>query len=136
MRRRLFGWEIQQWSNFLASLKGFVVCDFFKDLFVWKGYPSGRYSVNLYCKSVLRPSIMDKQFWKCVWMGCAPPKVEVFCWQLMRGRIATKDQLLKKGLLDGNLDICTFCKADSESIGHLFFLYAFSWQIWMHWCFI
>ena len=60
MRRRLFGWELQQWSDLLSILKGFVVCDSFKDSLVWKGSSSEKYSVNLYCKSVLRPALMDK----------------------------------------------------------------------------
>ena len=44
--------------------------------------PSGKYSVNLFCKFVLHSPNKDNEFWKFVWMGLAPPKVEVFCWQL------------------------------------------------------
>ena len=80
LRRKLFGWELQQWSNLLSTLKRFVVYDSFKDSFVWKGSPSGKYSVNLYCKLVFRPTNMDKEIWKFVWMGFAPSKVEVFYW--------------------------------------------------------
>ena len=58
-------------------------------------------------------------------MGFAPLKVEVFCWQLLRGRIAIKEQLARKGLLDWNLALCTFCKAKCESIGHYSFLAPF-----------
>ena len=100
LRRRLFGWELQQWSNLLSTLKRFVVYDSFKDFFVWKGSPSGKYSVNLYFKFVLRPTNMNKEIWKFVWMGFAPPKVKVFCWQLMKDRIAIKEQLARRRLLD------------------------------------
>ncbi|XWS32576.1 hypothetical protein CRYUN_Cryun22dG0001300 [Craigia yunnanensis] len=126
LRRRLFGWEFQQWLDLLSTLKGIEVCDSLKDSFVWKGSLSGKYSVNLYCKSVSRSSNMDREIWKSVWMGLAPPKVEAFCWQLMRGRIATKDQLACRGLLDWSRAVCTFCKSVCESSRHLFFACSFT----------
>ena len=129
MQRRLFGWELQQWSAFISLLEGYAVCDSFKDFFVWESSISEKYSVNLYCESMLGPPIMDKEFWKLVWMGFAPSKVEVFCWQLMKGRIAVKEQLARRGLLDLNLALCTFCKEECESIGHLFFSCSSSWKI-------
>ena len=134
LRRRLFGWELQQWSDLTLLLKEYVVCDSFKDSFVWKGSTNGKFSVGLYCKSVLCSDNMDRGVWKFVWKGFAPSKVEVFCWQLFRGRIAVKDQLACRGLIDRNLALCTFCKVKIESIGHLFFACSYSWLIWTH-CF-
>ena len=134
LRRRLFGWELHQWSELLSFLKGFVVCDKVKDSLIWKGSTSGRYSANLYAKSVLCSSPSYEEFWKLVWVGLAPPKVEVFCWQLMQGRIATKDQLARRGVMDWNLAVCTFCNAERESVSHLFFSCFISWKIWMYVC--
>ena len=31
LRRSLFGWELQQWSDFISLLMEYVVYDFFKD---------------------------------------------------------------------------------------------------------
>ena len=133
MRRRLFGWEHQQWSDLISLLKEFVACDAFKDSLVWKGSTSGRFSINLYCKSVHHSDNTVSDVWKSIWKGFAPPKVEVFCWQLLRGRVAVKEQLVCRGLLDRNLALCTFCKVEYESIGHLFFACPFSWKIWTQW---
>ena len=36
LRKRLFGWELQQWSYLLSTSKGFAICGSFKDFFVWK----------------------------------------------------------------------------------------------------
>ena len=63
-----------------------------------------------------------------------PPKVEVFCWQLMRGKTAVKEQIAKKGLLDWEAVVCTFCRTETETIGHLFFFCRCSWDVWMN-CF-
>ena len=53
LRRRLFGWELQQWYDVCSLLKGFVVRDNLKDSLIWKGSTSGMYSAKQYCKSVL-----------------------------------------------------------------------------------
>ena len=58
----------------------------------------------------------------------------MFCWQLLRGRTAVKEQLVCRGLLDQNLTFCTFYKVKYELIGHLFFACSFSWKLWTH-CF-
>ncbi|KAK1572473.1 hypothetical protein Q3G72_033082 [Acer saccharum] len=34
-----------------------------------------------------------------LWKGLCPPKVEIFVWQLQRGRISVKDVLVRRGLL-------------------------------------
>ncbi|XWS42552.1 hypothetical protein CRYUN_Cryun16bG0024100 [Craigia yunnanensis] len=104
--RRLFGWELHQWSDLCSILKGIEVCNTLKDSFIWKGSTSGRYSASLYCKSVLHSDAADAKLWKLVWASLAPPKVKVFCWQLIRGRIATKDQLVRRELMGRTLAVC------------------------------
>ena len=134
LRRRLFGWEINQWEVLCTTLKEFGISESLKDSLIWKGTPSGRYSANQFCKDVIKSKSSNSKWWKIVWSGLAPPKVEVFCWQLMRGRIAVKEQLARRGLVDWNIAVCTFCKAEIESVVHLFFACRFSWLIWMHYC--
>ncbi|EOY31783.1 Uncharacterized protein TCM_038911 [Theobroma cacao] len=36
---------------------------------------------------------------KLIWTGLAPYKIEIFCWQLLQGRLAVEDVLVKKGIL-------------------------------------
>ena len=136
LRRRLFGWKLHQWSNLCSILKGFTVSDSLKDSFIQKGSTNGRYSTSLHCKSVLNSEFANTELWKLVWTGLAPPKVEVFCWQLMRRKIVTKDQLARKWLMDRNLVVCAFCNKETESVDHLFFSCQFLWKIWMHYYFI
>ncbi|XWS40005.1 hypothetical protein CRYUN_Cryun18bG0103100 [Craigia yunnanensis] len=91
LRRRLFGWELHQWHVLCSFLKGFVIYDSLKDEFIWKGSTSAVYSVNHFCKAVLKTESSVSELWSLIWSGLAPPKVEVFCWQVMRGRIAMKE---------------------------------------------
>ena len=131
LRRRLFDWEINQWEVLCAILKEFGICESLNDSLIWKRTPNGRYSTNQFYKDVTKSESLNLEWWKLVWSGLASPKVEVFCWQLMRGRITVKEQLARRGLVDWNIAGCTFCKAETESMVHLFFSYRFSWSIWM-----
>ena len=113
-----------------------MVCDNLKDLLIWKGATNGIYSAKQFRKDVLCKDTYNKELWKSVWVSLAPPKVEIFCWQLMRGRIAVKEQLARRGLLDWDKVVCTFCRAEVETIGHLFFSCKPSWMVWIYfYCF-
>ncbi|XVF31954.1 hypothetical protein REPUB_Repub17cG0039700 [Reevesia pubescens] len=73
-------------------------------------------------------------YWKDLWSGVAPPKVEVFCWQLMFKRITVKEELAKKTVLFWNAASCLVCSCANESVEHLFFVCYDSWKVWMYFC--
>ena len=58
-----------------------------------------------------------------VWIGLASPKVEVFCWQLMRGRIATRDLIASRGMMDWNLAVCVFYEMEKELMSLILFMH-------------
>ena len=91
LRRRLFRWELNRWDDFCVILKGFIMCESLKDSLIWKRTSSGQYSTNQFCKYVIKSGSSNLEWWKLVWLKLAPPEVEVFCWQLMKGRIAMKE---------------------------------------------
>ncbi|XVF77054.1 hypothetical protein PTKIN_Ptkin14bG0009100 [Pterospermum kingtungense] len=64
----------------------------------------------------------------------APPKVEFFCWQVFKGRLAAKECLFSRGLLNINDLNCAFCMKERESVTHLFPHCDFSWKVWNLWC--
>ena len=45
-----------------------------------------------------------------------------------------KEQLFRRGLMDWDTASCSFCKAELETIGHLFFSCKSTWKVWMHCC--
>ncbi|XVF79235.1 hypothetical protein PTKIN_Ptkin14bG0204400 [Pterospermum kingtungense] len=69
-----------------------------------------------------------------LWSGLVPPKVESFCWQLLKGRVAVKDNLVARNVIHSSEAICSFCGCPGESINHIFFSCYGSWCIWTHWC--
>ena len=65
-----------------------------------------------------------------IWFGHCPPKVEMFVWQLIHGRILVKEVLLIFGVQLVDDLLCPLCAEKMESIDHLFLLCGWAWNIW------
>ena len=65
-----------------------------------------------------------------VWMNLVPPKVEIFMWLALLGRVNTREMLCKRGILQENQNIYTFCSTHSESLDHILMNCRFSWEVW------
>jgi hypothetical protein len=55
-----------------------------------------------------------------------PPKIQLFLWLMSNNKLATVDNLNKKGM--NKPSYCRFC--DEESIRHLFFEFVVARRIW------
>jgi hypothetical protein len=53
-----------------------------------------------------------------IWKIGVPPKVQLFLWLVSHNKLATVDNLNKRGF--SKLEQCSFC-AEKESITHIFF---------------
>ncbi|XP_058750082.1 uncharacterized protein LOC131623073 [Vicia villosa] len=70
-----------------------------------------------------------------IWRTQVPSKVQVFGWKCIQDRIATRDQLEKRGVQSNNMsNLCSLCNGDSESILHLFMLCPFVKSVWQQVC--
>ncbi|GAU34591.1 hypothetical protein TSUD_15060 [Trifolium subterraneum] len=66
-----------------------------------------------------------------LWESLAPSKVIVFSWQLLFGRIPTRVNLAKRGIVEhGYNSFCVLCPWSLECEGHLFGWCAFASTIW------
>ncbi|KAK2647555.1 hypothetical protein Ddye_015044 [Dipteronia dyeriana] len=69
------------------------------------------------------------RFWKGG-EGICPPKVEVFAWQLSRGRVLVKSVVQAFGFIQNLSLLCPLCNVGIESVDHLFLLFPWSWKLW------
>ena len=67
-----------------------------------------------------------------VWKGLCPPKVELFLWQLLRGRVMVREVLRRFGVVLNGDSGCPLCNDPIESVDHLFLLCPWSWGLWMY----
>jgi hypothetical protein len=114
--RRSFGLaETVEWENLCRIFDLNPVLEG-EDEVRWALEPSGEYSTNsMYCKLSQGGAIAH---FKEVWRNRVPPKIRVFLWQLIRGRLPAGDQLVKRrGPSNGS---CAFC-GEWETCDHIFF---------------
>ncbi|GMJ10130.1 hypothetical protein like AT4G29090 [Hibiscus trionum] len=131
LRRPLFGWEIAQWDEFLATINSLNSDGYENDCLIWKGTGDGQFSVGSFYKLIENENPTDN-FWKIsVWNGLAPPRVEFFLWQVICNRLAVKSELLKRGIGAVDSSGCPLCNTANESVTHLFLACEASWKLWM-----
>lgn len=68
---------------------------------------------------------------KQVWMTKVPSKIKFFVWKVLLGRIPTREQLAKRGMIHNSHEkIYACCFKGNESLSHLFFGYRVSKKVW------
>jgi hypothetical protein len=125
-RRTLFAWEEDQYREFLDIITLFSPT-VQQDRWLWLGDDLQGFTVNSaylllvveYNPPVVRDATLDLVF-KYLWKCGAPSKVCTFAWQLLLDRIQTKDNLLKRRIIQVQQGQCVLCGQVSESALHLF----------------
>ncbi|KAK8511783.1 hypothetical protein V6N12_000824 [Hibiscus sabdariffa] len=134
LRRGLFDRELPYWQEFMSRLNTFQSSVSGHDWVRWLGSSDGSFSVKSLKKLVIGP-LPPSNFWDdFVWIGFAPPKVELFVWLVMLERISVKVELVKRGVVLSGSSLCVFCQEFPESTDHLLFTCHFSWKLWMSFC--
>jgi hypothetical protein len=135
-RRNLFVWEEVQYRDFLDAIETFVPSDQV-DRWLWMGDDLYGFSANsaylslviesnpfLVCDLVMK--FVLNYLWKCG----APSKVSAFSWQLLLDRIQTKDNLVKRCIIDAQQGQCDRCMLGPETALQLFLHCDYAARIW------
>ena len=95
----------------------------FLDVLSWTHTSNGLFSVSSFRKCLEVNNASAHTVFEFLWQGLCPPKVEVFVWQLLRGRVLVREVLLKFGVaIQTGSASCPLCEIGSESIDHIFLL--------------
>ncbi|KAJ6808603.1 uncharacterized protein M6B38_164560 [Iris pallida] len=68
-----------------------------------------------------------------IWGKGVARKMQLCAYRLLRGRLMTRDRLLRFGKQISDAK-CVLCNAEDESLGHLFFGCSVTWHIWTEQC--
>ena len=99
-----------------------------EDSMGWIFNSDGRFSISSFRSALEEQDVAIQASDMLPWKGLTPPKVELFLWQLLKGRVMVGNVLKRFGL---SLAMrCLFCKADKESLSHVFLHCPWSWKIW------
>ncbi|KAI9161242.1 hypothetical protein LWI28_015677 [Acer negundo] len=93
LRRSLFGLEEEQWKCFLTTLDSVKIRNRIEDTIAWSFNPKGVFSVSSFRKCLESSPTNYQCNTKLIWNGFCPPKVDVFVWNLLKGRTLVKDVL-------------------------------------------
>ncbi|KAK2412461.1 hypothetical protein QL285_047651 [Trifolium repens] len=66
-----------------------------------------------------------------VWRSSAPSKVIVFSWQALIGRLPTRSNLCRRGVVLVRGSSCVFCGLFDEVENHLFASCPWAWIVWL-----
>lgn len=92
---------------------------------------NGAYSVKSFCLEANKCEATNSDCHNCfVWLGLAPPKVEVFTWLAVLGKLNTRDFLSRIGIVPIEENICPFCRDAEETIEHIFIQCSLIWGVW------
>ncbi|KAJ6840114.1 uncharacterized protein M6B38_312750 [Iris pallida] len=68
-----------------------------------------------------------------IWGKGVARKMQLCAYRLLRGRLMTRDRLLRFGMQIPDAK-CVLCNVEDESMGHLFFVCPVTWHIWTEQC--
>jgi hypothetical protein len=136
-RRRLLTWEEESVRECYALLLNIVLQDNVCDTWRWLLDPINGYSVKESYRFLTLSGInMDRDLVDDVWLNHVPSKVSLMAWRLLRNRLPTRDNLIRRRVLHLDASTCVRGCGESETTLHLFLLCDFSNGLWMevrHW---
>ena len=137
-RRRLLAWEEESVRECSMLLLNVVLQDTIEDTWRWCLDPIHGYSVSgVYRFLTTSGDLAGRSQVIDVWHKSIPSKVSVFVWRLLRNRLPTKDNLVRRGVLRHTEAVCVSGCGSSETTTHLFMdcnvfgsLWSYVW-IWL-----
>lgn len=107
-----------------------------EDQWVWTADSSVIFSVSSAYRVILdlQYPLQHSTFFSVIWKLKVPPKIKFFIWRIALNRVATRDNLRKRGILITDDEYkCPFCSLVEQSISHLLFQCPCSSLIWSQW---
>ncbi|KAK3180238.1 hypothetical protein Dsin_000127 [Dipteronia sinensis] len=130
LHRSLFDWEKDQWHVFMCLLDAVTIRNSIPDTLVWSFRSDGKFSVGSFQYQLEDNNINNQLDHKFIWQGCCPPKIKIFMWQVLRGRIMVRQVLHNFGIFPDTSVVCVLCNNKMKTIDHLFLLCPWAWKLW------
>ena len=106
-RRRLFAWKKEKVRELCLLLRNVTLQVDKEDRWLWNFEKSSAYSLHsAYNFQSAQPVVDTPIDVNMLWQKHIPLKVVVFVWRLFHNRLPTKDNLLRRNVLDNNSCLC------------------------------
>jgi hypothetical protein len=136
-RRRLLACEEDSITEFSSLLSNVVLQESSFDRRRWTLDPINGYSVKgTYKFLTMSDTTLENDLYDAAWLKQVPLKVSVFVWRLLRNRLPTKDNLLRRRVLHHDDIHCIGGCGHPETMDHLFFrcdIFVSLWYLVYQW---
>lgn len=125
-----------EWSSLQGLMKNIFLSSSSTDSFAWTPHKAGLFSVKSISLELAKSSCNPQARicnWKRVWKGLVPPRIEVFLWQALLGKISTRTKLAHLQIISHEDTECPLCKNAPEDSDHLLLHCPFSRDLWYWW---
>ena len=125
-------WEHE---SLLCLLTNVFLCKDSSDCRIWKPDSAGSFSSRSFYQEIDSSSAAQSSC-ASVWMGLGPPRVESFCWMVVRGKISITDNL-RRGLESMDISYVLPMQEGDGSVDHLSIhchVISFIWRYFLKAC--
>jgi len=131
-RRRLLAWEEERVREYCDILSNIVLQPTHSDRWIWHLHASNSYKVTsaynhllTFTSNNLAVTHMIK-----IWNKEVPLKISLYAWRLLRNRLPTTDNLIKRHILHPNAQLCVGGCSMIKDAKHLFLSCDFFGKLW------
>ncbi|RZB66378.1 Nuclear-pore anchor isoform B [Glycine soja] len=121
-RRNLFDHEQDVAVAFMEAINAIQIQSHLQDTMVWKADPCGVYSTKSAYRILMTCNrhVSEANIFKTIWKLKIPPRAAVFSWRLIKDRLPTRHNLLRRNVSIQENE-CPLCGYEQEEADHLFF---------------
>jgi len=130
-RRNLFDHEQVEAVAFMEVINNAHIQPPMKDTLRWTADPLGLYSTKSAYRLLItvNRNLPQPNIYKTIWRLNIPPRAAVFAWRIIKNRLPTRHNLLKRNVSIQD-HTCPLCRSHQEEAGHLFFNCKFTNGLW------
>ena len=131
-RRRLLAWEEDSVKDCTLLLHNVVLQDNVSDTWRWLVDLVHGHSVRETYRFLTSGEQVDRTLVDDVWHRYIQTKVSLFVWSLLRNRLPTKDNLIRRRVIQAPDTACAYGCSELETTNHLFLECEIPNMVWLH----
>jgi len=132
-RRRLLAWEEDLMKECISLLSNVTLQETTSDVWQWRPNVVNGYTVCDVYHMLMRQEMHDRdEVTDAIWHRNAPLKVSICVWRLLHNKWPTKDNLVRRGIIQSNSQLCVSGCGNNETADHLAIHCPIFGELWHH----